>query len=149
MNSTQRKTTVRRGFVLGLAVLVSAMLTTGCGGKKAVYPVHGVVLDGKNKPAKGTVLVFHPANGDTTSAAKPVGTVGDNGEFVLTTYQNGDGAPAGDYVVTIIRPTPKRTPLDREGGDLLRGRYADPAASKITFTVEKGADNEVPRIQLP
>jgi hypothetical protein len=78
-----------------------------------------------------------------------VGRVDDKGEFVLTTYKNADGAPAGDYVVTITRPATKRTPLDRDGGDLLRGRYGDPANSKITFTVQKGSENEVPNIQLP
>jgi hypothetical protein len=126
-------------------VLVGA--ASGCGSKKAVYPVHGMILDGKNKPAKGTVVVFHPVNGTATD--KPVGMVDDKGEFVLTTYKNGDGAPAGDYVVTITRPAVKRTPLDRDGGDLLRGRYSDPATSKIAFTVEKTTANEVPRIQLP
>jgi hypothetical protein len=138
---------VRRGTLVALAALVLLGAATGCGGKKAVYPVHGMVLDGKNKPAKGTVVVFHPANG--APGDKPVGRVDDKGEFVLTTYQNADGAPAGDYVVTITRPAAKRTPLDRDGGDLLRGRYGDPATSKITFTVQKGAENEVPKIQLP
>jgi hypothetical protein len=143
-----RKTAVRRSAFVALAALVLAASAAGCGGKKAVYPVHGVVLDGKHKPAKGTILIFHPANGGTAAAYKPVATADDNGAFVLTTYRAGDGAPAGDYVVTLIRPAPKRTPLDREGGDLFGGRYADPAASKITCTVEKQADNRV-KIQLP
>jgi len=128
-------------FVLALFAL------TGCGGTKKVYPVHGQVLVGKNKPAKGAVVVFHAADEDDNDA-RPVATVDDKGEFVLTTYKNGDGAPVGEYHLTIIWPAPKRTPLDREGGDLLRGRYADPVTSQISFTVEKASDNEVPTIQL-
>jgi hypothetical protein len=106
------------------------------------------VLDGKHKPAKGTLLVFHPANGDASDAHKPVAMTDEKGQFILTTYLPGDGAPAGDYVVTLIRPAPKRTPLDREGADLLRGKYADPNSPKITCTVEKQDDNDV-KIQLP
>jgi hypothetical protein len=136
---------------LRVALLVPFALAlfalTGCGGGKKVYPVHGHVLAGKNKPAKGAVVVFHAA-GEEDNDARPVATVDENGEFVLTTFQNGDGAPVGEYHLTIVWPTPKRTPLDREGGDLLRGRYADPATSQISFTVEKAADNEVPTIQV-
>ena len=141
-------TTLRRSAFVVLAALVLLGTATGCGGQKAVYHVHGIVLDGNNKPAKGAVVVFHPTTGDTAEETRPVGTVDDNGEFVLTTYQSGDGAPAGDYVVTLIRPAPRRTPLDREGRDLLGGRFADAAASKITVTVEKQTDNEV-KIKLP
>jgi hypothetical protein len=142
------KALMQRGAFVALAALALLGTASGCGGQKAVYHVHGVVLDGKNKPAKGAVVVFHPAAADAAQDCKPVGTVDDNGEFVLTTYQSGDGAPAGDYVVTLVRPAPRRTPLDREGGDLLQGRFADPAASKITVTVEKQTDNEV-KIRLP
>jgi hypothetical protein len=144
---SQAKTLMGHGAFVALAAVVVLGTATGCSGQKAVYPVHGVVLDGKNKPAKGAVVVFHPTAGDAQDC-RPVGTVDDNGEFVLTTYQSGDGAPAGDYVVTLVRPAPRRTPLDREGGDLLQGRFADPAASKITVTVEKQTDNEV-KIRLP
>jgi hypothetical protein len=140
--------TNRRLRIAFLALFALALFAlTGCGAKK-VYPVHGQVLAGKNKPAKGAVVVFHSAAGDDDNEARPVATVDDKGEFVLSTYKNGDGAPVGEYHLTIIWPAPKRTPLDREGGDLLRGRYADPASSPISFTVEKSSDNEVPTIQL-
>ncbi len=144
-----RRSAICRGAVAAVAGLALLGTAAGCGGKKAVFHVHGKVLDGKNKPAKGTVLFFNPADGDVADNVKPVATVGEDGEYELTTYAAGDGAPAGDYVITMIRPAAKRSPLDHEGGDLLKGQYASPATSKITFTVEKGADNEVPPIQLP
>jgi hypothetical protein len=134
------------------AVLTSALATIGCGSSApAVYAVRGRVVDAAGKPAAGALIVFHPVNGAAATdkvAPKPVATVAEDGTFSLTTYVQNDGAPAGDYAVTITWIRPKKTPLDREGPDLLEGRYADAQKSQIRFVVEKKAQNEVPEIRL-
>jgi hypothetical protein len=137
----------RPGPILVLAGL--AFLVPSCGGRNPVYPVHGRVLDGRGKPAAGALVIFHPSGSDNPGTLNPVGRVDSAGDFRLTTYTEGDGAPAGAYAVTITWPTPRKTPFGREGPDQLRGSYSDPRAAKIHFEVEKRPDNEVPVIKLP
>jgi hypothetical protein len=69
---------------------------------------------------------------------KPRGKVGADGKFALTTYDGNDGAPAGEYKVTVelwlssgrddAAPT-NRLPI----------RYANPDTSGLTATVNAGA----------
>lgn len=128
-----------------------ALLVCSCNsGRKPVYPVRGQVLDSQNRPAIGALVVFHPVDGDDPATPKPVAHVDEKGGFALTTHTKGDGAPAGEYSVTITWPPPRKTPLDPEGPDQLKGRYADPKTSKVPrFKVEKQPQNEVPVIKLP
>jgi hypothetical protein len=135
---------------IGIVTVIGlAMLASSCGnGRKPVFPVHGQVLDAKQKPAVGALVIFHPVNADPKDPLKPLGKVDENGRFTLTTYREGDGAPTGEYVITITWPTPKKTPFDPEGGDQPRGRYANPERSSHRFTVENKPDHEVPTIRL-
>src|SRR5262249_32774745 len=70
--------------------------------------------------------------------------------FELTTYVKGDGAPGGDYAITIewIPPRPPPPHRPKQIGDRLKGRYSDPQRSKISYSVEKDKDNNVPPIEL-
>ena len=132
-------------FVLTRWAAVLALIVCSCGGGRTpVYPVRG-----RDKPATGAlVVVFHPADGDDPAAPRPVAQVDDQGAFRLTTYAEGDGAPAGDYAVTILWPAPRKTPLDPEGPDQLKGRYGNPKTAKIRFKVERQPHNEVPVLKL-
>lgn len=136
----------RRGLVL---LVFCMLLIAGCGkGQKAVYKVHGQVFDAKKKPAVGAIVTFHPADADPNEM-KPIGKVDEQGNYTLTTYTEGDGAPEGEYTITIIWPTPKKTPFDVDHGDQLKGALARPEKSQHKFTVEKKPDQEVPAIALP
>lgn len=137
---------MRRLSLAGL--LVAVVLAAGCGGKgrKPVFPVKGTVY-ASNKPAAGALIIFHPA--DPSTSPRAMATTDSSGAFALTTYDQGDGAAAGEYTVTIQWPTPKKTPLGAEGPDRLKGRLNNPATSTIRFTVEEKSQNEVPPIKLP
>ncbi|MBX9579117.1 MAG: hypothetical protein K2X87_02315 [Gemmataceae bacterium] len=117
------------------AVLVAALasgLPAGCGGGgPTVFPVEGRVVY-NNQPAVGAVVVFHPADAPGLDAPRPTGRVQPDGTFRLRTDPAGDGAPAGEYVVTVVWPAPadRREGAARQGGDRLRGRYGDPATSQ-------------------
>jgi hypothetical protein len=139
---------VRGGPALLLAA--AALFASSCGGpgRKPVFPVRGQIVDRNHKPAAGAQVIFHPADPNYGDLNKPVGKADDKGAFTLTTYTEGDGAPEGEYAVTVTWAPPKRTPFAPEGGDLLKGSMARPEASKICFTVKRG-DNEVPAITLP
>jgi hypothetical protein len=132
-----------------LAVVGLAVLASSCGGgRKPVFPVRGQVLDAKGKPAAGALVIFHPVQPDPKGPPKPVGRADEDGRFALTTYKEGDGAPAGEYVITVTWPRPKKSPFEPEAGDRLQGRYASPDRSNIRFTVENKPDNEVTPIRV-
>jgi hypothetical protein len=133
----------------GVLLACLALFLPSCGNRrKPVFTVTGQVLDAKQKPAVGAMVIFHPSPIDPKDTLKPLGFVGDEGKFALTTYDQGDGAPAGDYVITVIWPMPRKTPFDPEGGDQLQGRYANPERSTLKFKVEGKPGNEVPPIRL-
>jgi hypothetical protein len=85
---------------------------------------------------------------DDSRVPKPVGRVAEDGEFRLTTYREEDGAPSGEYAVTILWPGEKKTPFGPASPDQLKGTYADPKSPKLRFTVGPTVDNEVPTIKL-
>jgi hypothetical protein len=116
-----------------LAVFLVAGLLPGCArnNRKPVFPVSGQILvDGK--PATGAKLFFVPTEVDPEGIS-PYGVADAKGAFRLTTYLTYDGAPAGQYVVTV-----------RWRG--LKG-YDNPKTSKLTATIEK-KPNELPPIEI-
>jgi hypothetical protein len=133
---------------LALAGLILLLSSCGQGGRKPVYPTRGKVLDARNKPAAGALVIFHPVNASPDDLDKPRGYVDDTGAFTLTTYEQGDGAPEGEYIVTIEWRPKKKTPYDPEPQDLLQGRYSKPKESKIRARVEKQEMNEIKAFQV-
>lgn len=96
----------------------------------------------QGKPVAHGQVVLHPlVEKEGAVIARPNGYADLDGVVKLTTYRTHDGAPAGEYVVTVIW-----SPVIGESGgddeiresDRLRGRYADPALSKLRVTIEKG-----------
>ena len=87
-----------------LAVLLSVIVAVGCGesGRMKVYPVSGRMLV-KGKPAVGAQVSFYAT--DKTLIAEdapfPRAIVEEDGTFRLTSYDPADGAPAGNYSVTV------------------------------------------------
>jgi hypothetical protein len=132
-----------------LALVVQSLALFGCaGGRQPVYPVHGKVVDSRNRPATGALVIFNRIGEIGAGSLKPVGRVEEDGEFRLTTYTEEDGAPAGEYAVTILWPAPRKGPFVPEGPDQLKGSYADPKNPKFRFTVQKDVESEVPTIHL-
>lgn len=124
-------------------LLLLSCLLPGC-----VRPVPGPVLHpvtGRvivyGEPAGGATLAFHPMGREGRGPRIPVGAVGADGTFRLTTSEPGDGAEEGEYVVTIAWPDPTR-PYDECGDqpahDKLQGRYADPRRSPLRARVVPG-----------
>ncbi len=140
----------QRALVLAILVLCVPSCSTD---RPACYPVRGEIFVSQGKertPANGAVVVFHSTAPASVEAPRPTAQVGEDGKFELTTYVKGDGAPAGEYAITIEwrppRPPPPHKP--KWTGDRLKGRYADPRTSTIHYSVEKGKDNNVPTIEL-
>jgi hypothetical protein len=129
-----------------LVVLTLAALCPACSsGRKPVHPVRGQVLvDGK--PAAKAQVLLHPAEGGQNEP-HPTGQTDDQGYFTLTSYTNGDGAPEGDYAVTVtwFRVFGGREEVVRR--NVLPPRYAAPQSSQLRVTIAKG-NNELTPLQL-
>jgi len=104
--------------------------------KPATYPVNGQVLY-EGKPAPGAVVILHRADASSTPD-RPRAKADAKGEFSLTTFTNGDGAPAGDYVVTVEWKRVDDHP--EQGVDLLPASYSNPKISKLKVTITAGSN---------
>lgn len=131
-----------------------ALAVSGCDqgeGRLRVYPVSGKVLVG-GQSAAGAKVVFYPESPDLTGPGTPVpaGTTNANGEFQLRSYDPDDGAPAGQFKVTVIWPEPIPPNVDQEmyqPKDRLKGKYGMPERTTLTATVEEGG-GELPPFEL-
>jgi len=136
------------GFALTLLVCV------GCApSKPQTQPVTGKVMFKKSQPAAGALIVFHPVHADFEKriGGKPTcRKVSDDGTYTLSMFEDGDGAPEGDYGVTIqweAKPKEGKLSLGSEGAPVGRSmineaKYGNPQKPFTKVTVKKGEKNE-------
>jgi hypothetical protein len=83
-----------------------------------------------------------------TGAPSPRATVGPDGRFTLTTYEKQDGAPEGDYVLTIQWYKPVRQGNDVVGGpNVIPVKYGVAKTSDLSVRIAAG-ENQLKPIQL-
>jgi hypothetical protein len=109
-----------------------------------VVPVAGKLLIG-GKPAARANVVLHSI--DPSVVARPVAFTEPDGSFRLMTYEVDDGAPVGNYVVTIFWrdesiPFDGCTGPDLVKHDRLQGAYFDRTKSSLRATIHPGP-NEI------
>jgi hypothetical protein len=123
--------------------VLPALCCISCSRGPTLYPVHGTLLQ-NNQPVAGALLTFH-AKDATINTIPPTGTTEDDGTFTVETGPS-EGAPAGEYVVTVIAPQvvksagkqPKRMGSHPESVDRFAGAYANETSSKIRIEIKKG-----------
>jgi hypothetical protein len=141
--------TTRLATVAGLAIYVVLGLVAGCDRhQEATYGVSGTIMDAGGNPAVGAVVVFRSLAVGSTDAVRPSAVVDEHGAYRLTTYRAGDGAPPGDYAITVIWPSPRRTPFDAGGGDRLHGELARVTETSPRMTVVRQPNQTAPAIVL-
>jgi hypothetical protein len=115
--------------------LVLASCSAAPGGDHPAYPTKGKVLV-NGKPAAGAcVKFFHSGDWDKEKVIVPSGWTNAEGQFVLSTYSQDDGAPEGDYRVTVEWPAYRR---GREWGpDKLSGKYDMKSETHLVARIEK------------
>jgi hypothetical protein len=123
-------------------------------GQPATVKVFGKVMFKKTTPAADALVVFHPLGDEFERrvGGKPLGKVSADGSFTLTTYDPDDGAPEGEYGVTVEwrgKPKEGKMNLGIEGGgsgaaaqSLLNPKYGNPQQPAFKVTVKKGQPNE-------
>jgi hypothetical protein len=108
--------------------------------KCMAHPAVGIARAGKT-PLVGAQIRLHPRGMALPDDAVPTATVQADGTFALTTFTKGDGAPPGDYVVTVQW---FRVAKDGSvGGNSLPKRYASPTTSPLSVTIREGK-NDLP-----
>ena len=134
----------RCGLLVAAALL--ALGVTSCdqsNGREPTFPVTGKVLLPDGRPAAHATVVLHPVGGPDPAPVRPRGKVEADGTFKLTTYDGHDGAPAGEYRVTVelylAGPRPDEGPSNR-----LNPRYAKAESSGLTATVGAGPTELAP-----
>ena len=131
------------------------MLPLGCGGDGLeVVPASGQLLlkksNGKLVPMESARIVLIPLANAEKYQAFPAAQTGNDGKFELGTYQKADGAPEGEYKVTVRwspRKKPKRNVLGQgnwdAGPDKLRGKYSDRKTTTLRATVTAGQNLKI------
>jgi hypothetical protein len=95
---------LRRRLAGGL-LPVLAIACAGCSKSgPTLYHVRGQILF-EGRPARGATVVFHPVDNSGPNTIKPRAFVTRDGTFEVFTYAAGDGAPAGEYAVTVLGRT--------------------------------------------
>jgi hypothetical protein len=114
-----------------------------------LHPVKGKVMY-RGQPAKGFRVTFHPLQEIGPVKFAPSAITESDGTFRLRSYHPDDGAPLGEYAVTLEWPDHlinADDPDPKPVTDRLRGAYADPQRSQIRVSVVAGA-NELQPIVL-
>jgi len=129
-------------------LLAAVLLCPSCSG--GLHKVRGKVLY-KGQPIKGAVVAFHPKGDAGESPLNPTGLTDEEGVFTLSTQKDA-GAPAGEYVVTVLwldvaastnKPGQMPEGMPRSV-DKLGRRYADPAKSGLTAVIKPGKNELEP-----
>jgi hypothetical protein len=110
-----------------------------------VVPVEGELsFDGQ--PIPGALIVFHPTDAALVDKVPPPrATVREDGTFKLTTYTADDGAPVGEYKVTVEwRKLVDKDGDVKAGPNVLPERYTRPNTSDLAAKVIEGS-NRLPQ----
>ena len=93
----------RQARMVGFFLLCcgTVVLLSGCGsssGAAKTHKVTGKVTSSDGAPVKGATIQF---TGVGSKAFQTSGITGDDGSYKLSTFEEGDGAPEGEYAVGI------------------------------------------------
>ncbi|WDI43298.1 carboxypeptidase-like regulatory domain-containing protein [Bremerella sp. P1] len=133
-------------------LLILAAASLGCGsgeptlipGRSPTIPVQGkITLEGT--PIEGATVMFFSEKLKITSYGKTDAT----GQYELTTYEPGDGAPIGRYQVSVKKTEQKiikesdhpALPPKSQTSELLPPQYSDYESSELKAVVSEGGTN--------
>ena len=141
-------TSTARRLALGLGVLLGGVVLSGCGRSDRIplQPVRGQVFyDGK--PVPHAHVVLHPVEPAGQDAPRPQAQVGADGSFAVSTYEAGDGAPTGEYAVTVQWLLTSARNQEAPPQNQLPVRYGLASTSGLRLQVRQG-EIELPPLHL-
>jgi hypothetical protein len=133
---------VRQSQLRYCAVVVSSLVLGGCGSDPdfvSAVPAAGMVTF-NGKPIETGTIGFIPEKGRPAS-----GQIKD-GQFILTTYDDGDGALPGKHRVMVT--STKQIPSKIKGADpetvyLIPKMYASPSESYLTVEIPPEGNKKI------
>lgn len=142
---------ISRSYLNALVTIAVLGFLIGCSQSKGpvCLPVSGKVSY-KGKPLAEAMVVLHPLDGSVEGDHKPIARSAADGTFSLTTFKDNDGAPPGQYGITVELRAPQTIGEEvvRNGAHLLPVKYSKPETSGLKFAVELQGSNEIPPINL-
>jgi len=145
-----RNNQMRFSNLLTLSILL--LLSNGCGSgnsnEKQVFEIKGTVMvDGK--PAEQIQIALHDKVGpDNKQPTYPQGYTDASGKIRISTYADGDGAPAGEYNVTFSWQEYNAMSRGFAGPDKLNKKYSDPMTTTTRLTLGAGKPNDMGTVEL-
>ena len=136
---------MRCGRAMGLGLALVLLCAVGCGraGTAPTLKVTGTITY-NGTPVSDANVAFTPENGRPA-----VGVTDASGNFTLSTFDPGDGAVPGKHTVTVTdagtapaAAGEEDYSMPDESAGRFPAKYADPAESGFTATVEKGKEND-------
>ncbi len=107
--------------------------------RRPTHAVRGrVFFQGAAVP--GAYIVFHGLTKEPRAPRADAFAAAD-GTFTLSTYEANDGAPAGEYAVTVVWRKPFYAESGKPGPNHLPAPYADPKTSPLKVVVKRGAND--------
>ncbi|HET6574826.1 MAG TPA: hypothetical protein VFG68_14570 [Fimbriiglobus sp.] len=126
----------RRAAAVAAALAVLAL--SSCGDNRVPrYPIRGKALvDGK--PVPGVIVMLYAVKPVPGFDVNPYAETDAEGNFSFSSYDQADGAPSGEYVMTFDWPVMGGPFKNRpDGPDRLGGRYAkDKSQFKVTVETQ-------------
>ncbi len=140
MDAFAQSAKVRFSLLQFVFVGVPLLMMVGCGRGEVRVPTFaasGRLLAADDRPLAHALVVLHPLDANN-KAPRPRATTDEEGNFQLTTYETGDGAPEGDFIVTVeqwLRDDPAEAPKNKLPTALSR-----PDSSTIRVAITKEAN---------
>jgi hypothetical protein len=142
---------IAAGSFGGMMLLYFALssLWSGEPARVPVYPARGEArFEGKSMP--NAAIFLHPIGVEDPDYPRPRSTANADGTFELGTYGKDDGAPAGEYRVTVqwfVRPKVAEPEGGAAARNQLPARYSRPETSGLTVRIQPG-ENKLPALDL-
>ena len=156
VNTPRRKVLMEKSSAFLIFSAIAGCVLTGCSKKeepfrKQTSVVTGqVIVDGTPVPAESPMKVecHNVAGMDQEHPTISSALTREDGKFEISTYESGDGLPAGDYVLTFMWGKMNLIAGSYGGPDKLKGKYNNPDKSIFKISVKEGEPVELGKIEL-
>ena len=130
--------------------MLAAILLCGCSERpvwEVAYPAKGS-LTFRGKPVASADIVLFPVDTSWPETVRPRARTKADGSFEVWTYEQGDGAPAGTYRITLVHHEVgfSKDAVVAKPNDLPK-QYERPDSNDLRITISAG-ENQIPGISL-
>jgi hypothetical protein len=105
--------------------------------RRPTHPVSGTITY-KGQPVPQAYVVFQWADAKEPRRPRADAFTRADGTFTMSTYAADDGAPAGEYTVTVVQRRPLYDEAGKPGPNQLPEKYARAETSGLKVTVKSG-----------